>query len=319
MCGCPTGIYKSSKCQVNKAICMSYSAYENKVCSGWGEDSDYDRGHLAASSDTFDDDEAEQHCAKVDGLGPLKWQDPYDDGFGQSQWHRGDYSRCAWTASYLMTNIVPQGSLFNQLCWADIEAALKKFSSGRVDVYVAVGNSRAGMMRGQRTALEEGYDPASPDMVHVPRYMWKIACTETHSDWENKKPTECTAWLAANRNLPVPEGCRTPLQLHQLRTLLMNLGEIDDGHIPGTPPTWDDATPPLLSELAIKCSNRYNPELCNTGKNWPDTSEDDVLVARNNSTRKDIALTCDQSAECSDGCRCCDDVLIRALRSAQSS
>jgi len=314
-CNCPKGKFASEDCVVDTATCEGYSAYENAVCKGWGEDIDYDRGHLAASSDTFDDDEAENHCGKVDAKGPLKWGDPYEDGFVETEWHRGDYSKCAWTASFLMTNVVPQGSLMNQVCWADIEIALKEYSEGKVDVFVAIGNSRAGTMRGQKTKLEDGYDAASADMVLIPHYQWKVACTYTgvagaSKDW---KPSACTAWLVANRNLAVPEGCRTPMTLRQLKFLLGDLNELaGDGSIPGVPADWESTN--LLPELKVACNNKYKPEYCNTEVPWADTSEDDNLVASGDDGP--LQLSCESGASCLESCRCCDEVLIKKLKSA---
>lgn len=318
-CGCPKGKYSSRECHVDKDTCLRYSGYENKVCKGWEDDVDYDRGHLAASSDAYDDEEADEFCDKVDGKSPSKWGDVYDKGFVESEWHRGDYSKCAWTASFLMTNIVPQGSLLNQVCWADIEIALKKYSEGRRNVFVVIGNSKAGTMRGQRTPLEDGYDATSPDMVLIPKYMWKVACTYSGEAGASSgfDPQACTAWLTANRNLAVPEGCRTPMTLQQLHVLLDSLGELENGEIPGIPVAWDaqSATTGLLPGLQIKCSNGYHPEYCDSPVEWSTTSESDSLKSDGGK----IQLTCERGAECTDFCRCCDDDLLGKLSAATAA
>ena len=80
----------------------------------------------------------------------------------------------------------------------------------------------------------------------VPRYMWKVACTfskDIEASFDSFEPDSCTAWLVANRNFYYPEGCDTPLRLHQLLFLLKNLGEKNEinkvvERIPGLPSHW---------------------------------------------------------------------------------
>merc|ERR1719343_1728785 len=104
--------------------CGFRSAFENRICPGWQtrarNNENYDLGHLAASSGTYDVEQVRTQCKR-------RAKDGSPVGPNTLRAHP-DYASCKWHASYMMTNIVPQAAKFNRGCWRDIEKAVMTYS-----------------------------------------------------------------------------------------------------------------------------------------------------------------------------------------------
>jgi len=266
--------------------CAYRDMFEGRTCEGWkskAQYSDYDLGHLAASSDTYDQEQELHQCMRRTSKrdGGKEVHDTDKDA------RYADYRSCKWNASYMMTNIVPQAARFNRGCWRDIEKAVKTYSKEEDLDVVAGSDVREGKVFVRRGVEKQTNDSNGSNAAGFPFYMYKVACQKAPSDGSVRK---CVGWYMENRNFYFVNGCRTPLTLNQLAA------KLGREFVPGFHGVRSDQ---LLTGLVDK-------QKCAGSHFGPDCGAKNILYTNQNEDEHDEKEgTCYNGADCEANCQCC--------------
>lgn len=263
------------------SYCAYYSMFEGRKCSGWEDHaqySDYDLGHLAASVDTYDQEQVEHQCMRRTATSAGGGRVHEGDSAGRYS----DYPTCKWHSSYMMTNIVPQAALFNRGCWRDLEEAIKEYAYVEDLDVVAGTDTQSG-----RWTLRTGAESWSrmrkgSNVAGFPHYMYKVACQKTSNP-------KCVGWYMENRNFYMAPGCRTPLTLDQLAA------KMGRSHVPGFGSTRSSS---LLTSFLDQfyCADSTSGSCGSKDRLYTNANESEVSVSDG---------TCNMGASCEADCQCC--------------
>lgn len=97
------------------------------------------------------------------------------------------------SATFLMTNIIPQAPYHNQVVWAGLEDSLRRLTNMGYEVYTIMGNYGRGGTgnNGYATTIDAG-------RVTVPANIWKVAIVIPNGNNDSSRVTENTRIIAVD-------------------------------------------------------------------------------------------------------------------------
>jgi len=97
------------------------------------------------------------------------------------------------SATFLMTNIIPQAPYHNQIVWSVLEDSLRRLVNQGNELYIIMGNYGEGGTgnNGYITSIDAG-------RVIVPSNIWKIAVIIPNGDTDSSRVTENTRVIAVD-------------------------------------------------------------------------------------------------------------------------
>lgn len=119
-----------------------------------------------------------QNDFRPDATLPAGWYQVQSNSYSGGGFDRGHNtpsadrtsSTAANSATFLMTNMIPQAPNNNQQTWASLEDSLRRLVNGGSELYIIMGNYGVGGTgsNGYTTTVDNG-------RVTVPAYIWKVA------------------------------------------------------------------------------------------------------------------------------------------------
>jgi len=132
---------------------------------------------------------------------PTGWYQVSDFSYSGSGFDRGHNipsadrtsSTSANSATFLMTNIIPQAPDQNQNVWARFEDSLRRLVNLGSELYIVMGNYGIGGTgnSGYKTTIDGGH-------VTVPSNLWKIAIVLPNGNNDSSRVTTATRVIAVN-------------------------------------------------------------------------------------------------------------------------
>jgi DNA/RNA endonuclease G (NUC1) len=138
---------------------------------------------------------------REDNTLPAGWYRVQDVSYTSSGFDRGHNTPsadrtstvAANSATFLMTNMIPQAQYNNQIVWAGMEDSLRRLVSQGNELYVIMGSYGMGGTGngGYKTTIDGG-------RVTVPANIWKIAIVIPNGNGDSARVTTSTRVIAVN-------------------------------------------------------------------------------------------------------------------------
>lgn len=142
---------------------------------------------------------ARQNDFRPDNTLPAGWYQVPSNAYSGSGFDRGHnlpsadrtITTAANSATFLMTNMIPQAPDNNQQTWASMEDSLRRLVSAGNELYVMMGNYGAGGTgdNGYATTIHNG-------QVTVPAFIWKVAVVLPNGNNDTSRVTVNTRMIA---------------------------------------------------------------------------------------------------------------------------
>ncbi len=138
---------------------------------------------------------------REDNTLPAGWYRVQDASYTASGFDRGHNTPsadrtstvAANSATFLMTNMIPQAQYNNQVVWADMEDSLRRLVNQGNELYIIMGSYGKGGTGngGYKTTIDAG-------RVTVPSNIWKIAIVIPNGDNDSARVTTNTRVIAVD-------------------------------------------------------------------------------------------------------------------------